>query len=328
MVIQLTDSDGRQIKRLLNVNLDAELNSGERDFQITIPIRDLDDRIGYGCRICSAGTEIGGILGELSTNTASDTIQWNGYTWRGLLNKKIIEPSSGQDYYSVTGELNTVLRNLIEPRFSGVFVVPEVDTGVTIEYQFSRYCTLLDGITDMLTAAGYRLDISYNEGNPNESGWVEVLAVPIMDYSSEIELSQDCRLHFKMKDKRNGVNHLIVLGKGELKDRMVVHLYVQQDGSIGDKQYYFGIDEIAATYEYSSEEEKELRKEGKKKLKEIMNVKTFEMDVEKLGIEVSIGDIVGGRDQKTGMYLAQPISNIVVKIENSKISKEYKVEGS
>ena len=31
------------------------------------------------------------------------------------------------------------------------------------------------------------------------------------------------------------------------------------------------------------------------------------MDVEKLGIDVHIGDVVGGRDYLTGMYGAKPV---------------------
>lgn len=328
MVIQLTDKDGRQIRALSDVSIDAELNSGNRDFQIEISTADFDERIQYGCRVLVPGTEIGGILGELGTNTAADSVTWNGLTWRGYLAEKVIEPPHGEDYYTAAGELNNVLRDLIEPKFSGVFVVPEINTGVTVNYQFKRYCTLLDGLTDMLKEVGYRLDIKYNEGEPNECGYVEVQAVPIVDYSNQIELSRDSQLHFRMADKRNGVNHLIVLGKGELKDRTVIHLYVQADGSIGDNQYYFGIDNIERVYENTSAEDSDLRKEGIKRLEELMNKKIFEMDVETLGIDVTIGDVVGGRDHITGMYMAKPVENIIVKIEDGIISKEYRLEGN
>lgn len=328
MVIQLADRDGRQIKELTDVSIDAELNDGNRDFQLSVSISDYDAKNGYGCRIFVPGTEIGGILGELGTNTVANIITWNGLTWRGYMAEKIIEPPDGQDYYTVNDELNNALRSLIEPQFSGTFVVPEINTGVVISYQFKRYCTLLDGLTDMLKTVGYRLDIRYNEGEPNGCGYVEVQAVPITDYSNEIELSQDSQLNFRMSDKRNGVNHLIVLGKGELQERTVIHLYMQKDGSIGETQFYFGLDEIVRVYENTSTDESELRAEGVKKLEELTNKQTFEMDVEALGIDVAIGDIVGGRDYITGMYMTKPVENIIVKIKNGIISKEYKLEGS
>ena len=65
-------------------------------------------------------------------------------------------------------------------------------------------------------------------------------------------------MNFVANEKRNGVNHLICLGEGELKDRVVKHLYVQKDGSIGEEQYYTGIEEITETYDYNSTEAAEL----------------------------------------------------------------------
>ena len=51
------------------------------------------------------------------------------------------------------------------------------------------------------------------------------------------------------------------------------------------------------------------------------------MDVAKLGIDVGIGDIVGGRDYLTGMYMAKPIENIIYEITNDTESITYKLEG-
>ena len=42
-------------------------------------------------------------------------------------------------------------------------------------------------------------------------------AVPIRNLSSEIEYSQDSKIAINLKESRRGINHLICLGKGELK---------------------------------------------------------------------------------------------------------------
>ena len=143
----------------------------------------------------------------------------------------------------------------------------------------------------MLKSVGYRLSIRHKreKGIP---GYVLIEAVPVVDHSDEIELSKDCGLNYTMEDKRNGVNHLIVTGKGELQDRNVFHLYVWPDGSFKKTQYY-----------------------------------TFGMDIAKLGIDVDIGDVVGGRDYLTGMYSSKPIENIIYSITNRIESKEYELEG-
>lgn len=328
MELNVTDKDGKQIKALIDADFDAELNDGDRDFELTMSFSDWDDRIAVGGRIFVPSTEIGGILGEPTISSNSDAIVIKGHTWRGRLARKIIVPPNGKDYYTVSGELNAVLRGLIEPRFGGVFVVPEIDTGVNVNYQFERFTTLLDGCTKMLKTVGYRLHITYNMGEPNETGWVEVSAVPIVDYSNEIELSQDSQLNFRLTDKHDGVNHLIVGGKGDLQERNVLHLYAQPDGSIGDTPYYTGIDEIEYFYENTSTDTTDLRQKAIEQLESLMNKQTFEMDVEQLGIDVEIGDIIGGRDYRTGMSMAKPLENVIVKITGGVISKEYKLEGN
>ena len=327
MILQLAKKTGEQIQALQNVSFDAELNGGDRDFELTVPLS--EEEVNIGCRVFVPGTEIGGILGWIKGDSRDTTKTFQGYGWRGMLANKVIKPPDGQDYYIVTGELNTVMRELIEPLFDGLFVIPEIDTGVTVtNYQFDRFCTLLDGLSKMLKSVGYRLEISYNEGEPNGSGWVDVQAVPIVDYSDEIELSQDSRLYFSYSDKQNGVNHLVIGGKGELQERNIIHLYVQEDGSIGDEQYYFGLDEIERFYENTSTETADLLETGKEQLTNLMNKKSFEMDVETLGIDVAIGDIIGGRDYNTGISVVKPLENIIVRIQNETVSKEYKLEGT
>lgn len=324
--LQLADSGGYQIKELQDYSIDVDLN-GTRDFEMSMDAADYDDRIKPGCRIFVPGTEIGGIIGRPGTDSGANKITFSGYTWRGRLTKKIIEPPAGKDYFVAQGEVHTVLKELIEPRFSGLFHVSEKNSGIQVNYQFKRFCNLHDGIVEMLKSVGMRMDIKYNQGAPNGAGWVDIEAVPIVDYSDTEELSQDSQLNFVMEEVYDGVNHLIVAGKGELQERNVIHLYVQKDGTIGKNQYYKGIDEITDVYENTSTDSAELEKDGIEKLKELMNSKSFNMDVESLGIDIAIGDIIGGRDHITGMHMAKPLENIIVTINNGTITKEYKLEG-
>lgn len=326
MVIQLADEKGQQIRALLDAELDAELNAGGMDFELVVDANtDTDIKEGY--RIFIEGTEIGGFLGNVVSNTASEKITWNGYTWRGMMAHKIILPPPGQDHYEVNGELNTILRELVNSQFDGVIKAKNIDTGVNVKFKFDRFCTLLDGITKMLKSVNYRLEIKYNVGKPNGSGWVDIEAVPVKDWSNEIELSQDSKLNFTITKKSNGVNHLVVGGKDDLQDRTVLHLYVQKDGSIGKTQYYKGIQEITEFYENTSTDTADLENKAKEKLQSLMSTETFEMDVERLGIDIQIGDIIGGRDYRTGITLRKPLENIVVVISNGTIKKEYKLEG-
>jgi hypothetical protein len=325
MVI-LANKNLRELGEIKDANVSVDLN-GKRTFSVQIARSNWREELTFSSLIYIMGTEYGGIIGEVLTDTTLDYVELKGLTWRGRLAKKIIQPPAGSDYKVVSGELHTVMKSLIEPEFDGLFVVSQRDTGVSVSnYQFDRYCTLLDGLTKMLKSKGYRLQLTFRR-EQNEPGYLYIEAVPIVDYSNRIELSRDCQLNYTMDDKRDGVNHLIVTGKGELQDRNVFHLYVQKNGSIGKTQYYTGLQEIAEVYENTSTETDELEETSREKLQELMNKKTFKMDVAALGIDVNIGDIVGGRDYLTGMYMAKPVENITYELINDVESKTYKLEG-
>lgn len=322
----------KELGSIQNANVTVDLN-GNRNFSVQIARSNWIPELTFSYFVYIPGTEYGGIIGQVLTDTTLDYVELKGHSWRGRLAKKVIEPPAGQDYKKVSGELHAVMKELIEPAFGGnegnvpLFFVSEEDTGVSVSnYQFDRYCTLLDGITKMLKSKGYRLQLTFQR-TVGEQGKLFIEAVPIVDYSSEIELSKDCQLNYTMEDIRDGVNHLVVTGKGELQDRNVLHLYVQKNGSIGKTQYYTGLDEIAEVYENTSTETDELEETSREKLQELMNKQTFKMDVAALGIDVNIGDIVGGRDYLTGLYMAKPVENITYSLTNGVEAKTYKLEG-
>lgn len=325
-MVTLADKDLKEIGYIKDANISVDVND-KYEFSVQIARTNWFPELGFSSYIYVVGTEYGGIVGEILTDTTLDYVEVKGFTWRGLLHYKVIEPLAGSNYKKVSGELNQVIKPLIEPEFSGLYAVSAENTGVTVSnYQFDRYCTLLDGIEKMLKSKGYRLRLRFlrEQGEP---GYLFIKAVPIIDYSKEIELSKDMRLNYTMDDKRNGVNHLIVIGKGELQERNVLHLYVQKDGSIGKQRYYTGLDEITAMYENTSTETEDLEEKAIERLQSLMNKTTFKMDVAKLGINVEIGDIVGGKDYLTGMYMSKPVENIIYEIIDDVESITYKLEG-
>lgn len=327
MELIITNSAGRDIAELQAFQLDSDTN-GEKTVEVTVPAQKWKDYMTFGTRVYVPGTEIGGLIGQLYTDTASNTVSLMGRTWRGVLNSKIIVPPSGSNYYRISGELNSNIQELIGTRFGNLFQVSSEYTVTVTNFKFPRFCTLLEGIEKMLKSVGYRLSIVYRQGEPNGSGYVEIGAVPAVDYSEQIELSQDSRLNFTLYDIRDGVNHLICGGKGELEDRNIVDLYVQPDGSISGTKYYTGLNEIEYFYENTSTETEELEEAAADYLREMMNRKEYRMDVEALNLDVAIGDTIGGRDYITGMYLKKPVENIILTIEDGIISKEYIVEGT
>ena len=319
MVI-VSDPNGNELRSLLFTMYDFEVGKSENSFAIEIKRQEYE-RIPDRARIYIPGTEYGGLFRRLATNTSQDVITPGGLTWRGMMQKKIISPPSGMDYATDSGELNAIVKSRVESALPGLFIGTTASTGVEVTWQYARYCTLEEGLSDMLKSKGYRLNIEYSQ----EDKAVVVSAVPIVDYSQSIEFSADMRINYNMSMQGDGVNHLICLGSGELKDREVYHLYVDENGNIGTTQYYTGIEEITEIFDYAGAELDDLIQTGTQRLKEIRNTNIFEIKVDP-DTELAIGDIVGGRDYLSGMTMRSPISGKIVKWEQGFQTVEYRLE--
>lgn len=313
----------------------------KNDFEIRIKQKTYKEiGISYGWMIGVPETEYGGVINKIKSNTGDSYVTLSGDTWRGMLNKKIIEPPVGKDYLVVSGDANSIVNNLTCSEFDGLFVCDK-NSGIVFEnFQFDRYVTHLEGLEKMLLSKNARLEIKYNSGKPNDVSYVTLEAVPIQDFSDNIEYSSDGTLSFLsfiFEDFKGGINHLICLGKGELKDRLVIHLYEQEDGSIGTTKHYTGKEERTAVYDYSnSADEEELMEKGSERLKKLMSYKKMDMDLYNKTLaglkgfnnDVSIGDIVGGKDFDTGIYLKKQITEKIITVKNNKETIEYKVGGN
>lgn len=316
----VADAAGKELRTLLYSSYDFEVGKEENSFEVEIKRQEYE-YIPDKARIYIPGTEYGGLFRELRTTTKDDIIAPGGLTWRGMMQKKIIVPPSGEDYATDSGELNTIIKRRVEAALPGLFIGSTADTDVTVDWQYDRYCTLADGLTKMLKSKGYRLNIEYSQ----EQKAVVVSAVPIANYSSKIEFSSDMMLNYIMEMQTDGVNHLICLGQGELKDREVYHLYADQYGNISTNQYYFGIDEVAEVFDYAGAELEDLIQFGTERLKDLLSKNLFEIKIDP-DKEIAIGDVVGGRDYLSGMIMRSPITGKVVRWEKGFQMIEYRLE--
>lgn len=324
MELILTNKIGNDIRIVEPIKADFDIGV-QNDFEIVVSADEWQNDFQFGCRIYEPNTENGGIIGVVKSDTADNTITLKGYTWRGLLAKKIIEPPNGADYKTVKGDLHTVMTKIVQNAFSSVIRCSEIPSGITISYQFERYTDMLTGLSKMLLTKRHKLKIKYVQQEKGAAGFVELSAVPIFDYSEKIELSQDSKLNFIFENYKNTVNHLIALGKGELKNRKVIHLYLQSNGTIGTTQFYKGIDEIVEIYENANSENLEI--DAINHFEELIKLTSFSMNIESLDIDVDIGDIVGGRDYITGFSIKKPLVGKIITLQNGYKTNEFKLEG-
>ena len=315
----LADAGGVELRSILFREYDFEVGDKENSFLITCNRAEWEN-VPDNARIYIPGTEYGGIYKRLESDTRNNAVSVGGYTWRGMLQNKVICPPSGQDYATDSGELNQILARRVSEALPGLFVGSEESTGVTASYQYGRYVTLYEGLKEMLRSVGYRMRIQYDQ----EQCKVVVDAVPIVDYSAQIEYSSDMNANYSMVINKMGVNHLICLGNGELRDRTVIHLFADVNGVISQTQTQFGADEVTDVYDYAGAEADNLIESGTDQMKANASKNEFAIDLESAQ-DVAVGDIVGCRDYVTGNTMTAPITVKIVKWQKGFEKTEYQL---
>ena len=293
-------------------------DGNENDFEIILGKSEpaLED----GAFVYIEGTEYGGIVGGMKSNS-TDEIRTNfGRTWHGVLNSKIVEPDPGADYFTISGDANECLAVMVARLgLSELFTVSGDLSGIAIKsYKFARYIKGYDALRAMLASAGAKLKMLWT------SAGVLLYAEPIVDYTSAPIDGDEAII--KVERYGDKVNHLICLGSGDLAARQVVHLYVDQFGRISETPYYTGIAEIADTYDYSNAKDvEELRSGGVKRLEELRaNDKVEVLADDGVSVEYDVGDIIGGTDTYSKNTAKATITQKIVRIDNGAVSIDYK----
>jgi hypothetical protein len=320
--MDLIYTDARRIDQgvlsAYSLDLSFGADESENDFELVLGNNEpaLDDNAVIYCE----GTEYGGIVDGLKTNSELDTRTYIGRTWHGILNNKVIEPDPGEDHLVVSGDANTVLAALVARlNLSELFGAERESANINIKnYQFNRYCKAYDGIRAMLATSGAKLMIRWEEGR------VTLYTQPIVD-DADSALDNDVA-HLVVERHGNKVNHLICLGQGDLAEREVIHLYVDQFGRIGDVQYYTGLKEITDTYEYTTAQSTDdLRDNGIKHLKELRENDIVNVSInDSSEIVYDIGDVITAQDVNSGNGGSATVTQKIVKIQNGTVNIEYK----
>lgn len=301
-----------------NFKLDLSFGIDENNFEMSVS--NTDHICEEGSVIYMEGTEYGGIVDAIRVETANRKIIYKGSTWHGLLENKVIEPDAEEDYLIVSGDANMVLGTLIARMgLSDLFRASSDLSGLTISnYSMHRYVKGYTGIKKMLATVNGKLKFTFADG------YVVLWAESLVDYSQDDEFDSD-QIDFVIEKKFKPINHMICLGKGELKDRTVIHLYTDADGNISETQSLFGLDERTDIYDNANaESEEELKQGGIEALQTAWNEDELQLDLD-ANSAYDIGDIVGAKELTTGITTSKPIIQKIVTIEKDVIKITHKV---
>ena len=319
MDLTYMNSQKQDIGVMLNYDLDLAFGSDENNFELRVSVNDHCCEAGYFIYI--EGTEYGGIIDAIESDTATGEVIYTGRTWHGILNAKVLCPDSGQDYLTLSGDANAVMGTLISKMgLTSLFAASSDASALNIiSYQMARYITGYDGIKKMLKSVGGKLRMAYDGEK------VMVAAVPIVNYANEGFDSDLLAINVKKTAKK--VNHLICLGQGELKDRTVVHLYADASGNISQTQTQTGLEEYSAVFDYpNAETNDDLIKAGKDRFDELRQQDNLAVDLDETEDIYDLGDIVGAVDNVSGIAIAVPISKKIVNVQNGYLSVSYETD--
>lgn len=240
---------------------DLAFGSDENSFELIVS----ENVLNYGYYVYFEGTEYGGIVDSIHVDTSSDAITYKGRTWHGILEKKVIIPDDGTDYFIVNGEVNEVIGQIITRLdLDDIFEASEEDSELEVSnYNFPRFIPGYAGIKKMLASVYAKLKIEFIAGK------VRLSAIPRIDYSQDEEFDST-QVQFSITKNNRPLNHLICLGSGELKNRHVIHLFCDNNGGIQpyahklepmedadyildtSQQVLFDDEEFAEVYDYSN----------------------------------------------------------------------------
>lgn len=313
MVIVIADETGKALREIVDYSLEVAFGEDENKITLTADADVMPPENGYAY---IEGTEYGGTIDQITSGTTTETLSASGRSWHGVLAGKRLVPDSGKSHITVSGQIATVLQSLINRMgLNDLFEAPasESDTVSISSYQFERFVDGYTGIKAMLTANGLKLKMRCAEGK------VFIGARAVVDYGSKVDSDL---LDFDLTKITRRTNHLVCGGTGENENRAVVHFYADKNGKVSKTQTLFGVDEIAAFYDYSNADEDKLEEEGKKKLEELQGDGTVDVDVDE-DIDVDIGDVVSARNNKANKVVSATITKKIVKVSNGITSYEY-----
>lgn len=313
-------NDSREDVNVLHeYNFDLAFGADENDFECTLDYEQHCCQEGY--YLYFENTEYGGRVDSINADSAAGEVTYSGATWHGILESKVLEPDAGEDYLVLSGEANSVLSALIERmHLQELFSASVEDSGITIKnYQMNRYIAGYTGIRKMLKAFGAKLKLSF------KTGMVTLAAVPFVDYTKDEQFDSDMA-PLKVKKNYRPVNHLICLGKGELSERTIIHLYADKEGNIIRTQSLFGLDEVTKVFDYPSvESEEDLLLKGQEQLEKYQSKDEIKIDFTSDEESYDIGDIVGATDRITGLEVSTEITKKIVTVQNGVTKISYKV---
>ena len=319
MELIVADSAGKTHFPLADFELDMDSGWGDGvDNTFDLIVRDASAPLPEAAwRVYADGTEMGGRVEgfELKTGRTSSEMHWTGSTWSGVLAKRLLWPDSGQDYLTLSGDANAVLRSAVSRLGLGSFFsVPDGDAGVSVSYRCSR--DVPDAWTNLrlaMRSAGLRLDAKWVDGA------CRLQATKVTDWRGRVDSDL---VDFDLTSDLLVTNHLKAAGKGELASRQVVDVYADNKGNVGTSKAMAGVFELEEYYDANNSEGDDLRDQAVSRLRDMQTEGSVKVTVGE-GVSFGLGDVVEARHYSPNVTVNVEISSRVTTATGAGVAVTY-----
>lgn len=291
----------------------VDISIGDSGNEIEVVQESRSATLKEGSLVFALGTEWGGLIRHRDTKPSSDgtrKVTFTGPTWTGLLAERVVVPPAGKDHYRMEGEANSAINSLISYiGLSDILVSSGEDSGIALATDLNRFCNAWDGLREALADSSARLGAAFDYELGKVRLWAtqrEQFSLAVSSENSPVEITVN-----------SPVNHLVCAGAGELQDRIVVHLYADDKGTVSRTQTIKGLKRIDGFYENTTADLEELVEAGTKKLKELQDASSVTFDIEDSATDLfPLDQELTGYDSDIGIQATTTIGKKVLVVSS------------
>lgn len=278
-----------------------ELENGKDDnFSFQVALSDFKKYPAGSYLYCENNPQYGGAISAYIPNTASKTVRFEGRTWRGMFARKCFLKNI--TFYKGTTLGSIINTLLIELDFNDKFEAVENNQEITEGYTVLPYQNALQELEALFNHFSCRPSFVYDPQKKK----IKIGAQAIKDYSED-EFDSD-NIDLEIYINTMPINHVV----GVLESGSQRHRYLLYDGTQSEiRQEIKGSEEVISVIEIS--DSTDASEAMKAVIDESLSAsKTCTITVNSLNAD--IGDIVGGRENETGVFVKSKITSKILKM--------------
>lgn len=294
-----TDAELNDIGYASGFTLDLE-NGKDNNFTFKTALSDFGKYIP-GIYIYSENApEFGGRISTFTPNTANGTVTFAGRTWRGMFERKYL--CRNLAFESGTSVGNIISSLIIELGFDGVFEAIQNKQSISKSFVLNALSNALTELEALLRENNCRPSFAYDPISKK----IKIGADAITDYSNDEYDSSKVNLELYVNTMP--INHVVAV----LPDGSLRHRFLLLDGTQSETvQEITGVDEVMSIISVSKADDASTAMQATID-DSLAASQTCTVAVNNL--DADIGDIVGGREKQTGIFVKSKVTSKILKM--------------